>query len=137
MKIDLHDLKKATSNFADDIASVAKDWYGRSVRFFKDLGKSGKIKDPGFGALTIVGAHVVLFQVAFRLANLLGERNHFTKTGQGRYTAHVGPLAWIMYGVGIFGFYNMITVSLEPMTAFVMHVTGFVCGILLTAATYA
>ncbi|MFI5343131.1 MAG: hypothetical protein ACHQUC_02810 [Chlamydiales bacterium] len=134
MKIDFQNLKEATSKFADDVASVAKDWYGRSVRFFKDLVKSGKIKDPGAGALAIVAAHIVLFQLAYRIANLLGEGNRFVKE-PGGYRGYVGPLAWIMYGGGVFCFYNIVTVSLDPMTTFAMHITGFVLGILLTAVT--
>lgn len=136
-KIDFQSLKEATSKLADDFVSVAKDWYGRSVRFFKDIVKSGKIKDPGAGALTIVAAHIVLFQLAYRIANLFGEGNHFTKTGPGSYKGYVGPLAWILYGGGVACFYSMVAVSLSPIMTFAMHITGFALGIVLTAVTSA
>lgn len=128
-KIDFIDkIRSETSHFVEDVFSVAKGWYGKTVRYLKNGNESFVIKQPVLAGLSVIGANILLFQMAYRIANFFGENNKIHKTGPGRYTGSLGPAFGLMYLGGIYFIHITIRTSFNPIQLLALHATGLILG---------
>lgn len=123
--------KEIAFELSNQFVSLVKNWYGRSVRLLQGF---KQVNYPIGSALTIIAANMVVFQIAFRIANLLGEKNYILKIKPGKYEGFLGPVFAVLYGVGIFVVCKTISTSLDPISCIAMHGIGLVLSAVLTEA---
>jgi hypothetical protein len=120
------------------VLSQIGEWMGRSIRWIQN--KSSSISIPAIQIQSkvaamgvLVTANLLIFQLAYRIANLVDPDHNFVRGHRNNFTMELGSAFAITYGLGLLAFTKIVKLPLSTGHCIGLHVAAFLTGVIATA----
>jgi hypothetical protein len=131
-------LQTINSQALQSALSQIGEWMGKAVHWIQI--KSTSLAFPEihlqskWGAvLTIAAADLLIYQLAYRIANLLDPEHNYIEARPGHFSMQLGALFAIGYGLGVLALTKIVKVPLNTSTLVGVHVIAFLGSLILSS----